>query len=339
MIRDLLKLGAFATVTILLTALLAQTLGAFSGGGTRYRARFADVTGLLAGDDVRIAGVKVGEVSDIRVADNRVAEVAFTVDDDIPLTTSVRATIRYRNLVGQRYVALSEGPGGGQTLRAGQTIPQSQTTPALDLTVLFNGFRPLFTALSPQAVNQLAYEIIQVLQGEGGTVASLLRSTASLTGTLADRDAVIGRVVTNLNSVLSTLSDHRDDLDTTIAMLQQFVSGLAADRAAIGDALANASTLTGATASLLQDARPSLQADIDRLGTLSGTLNDNAGVIDKTLEGLPQRYSALTRVASYGSWFNFYLCDFDGQVTLAGQKLNPATFTSTAARCSTGGAA
>ncbi|MER7281765.1 MCE family protein [Dactylosporangium sp. NPDC000244] len=339
MIRDLLKLAAFAAVTILLTALLAQTLGAFSGGGTRYRARFTDVTGLLAGDDVRIAGVKVGEVSDIRVADNRVAEVAFTVDDDIPLTTSVRATIRYRNLVGQRYVALSEGPGGGQTLRTGQTIPESQTTPALDLTVLFNGFRPLFTALTPQAVNQLAYEIIQVLQGEGGTVASLLRSTASLTGTLADRDAVIGRVVTNLNSVLSTLDDHRDDLDTTIVMLQQFVSGLAADRTAIGDALANASTLTGATASLLQDARPSLQADIDRLGTLSGTLNDNAGVIDKTLEGLPQRYSDLTRVASYGSWFNFYLCDFDGQVTLAGQKVNPATFTSTAARCSTGGAA
>jgi phospholipid/cholesterol/gamma-HCH transport system substrate-binding protein len=337
--KDLLKLTVFAAVTVLLSALLAQTLGAFSGGGTRYKARFTDVTGLLAGDDVRIAGVKVGEVRDIRVADNRVAEVGFTVDDDIPLTASVRATIRYRNLVGQRYVALSEGPGDGRPLRAGQTIPQSQTTPALDLTVLFNGFRPLFTALTPQAVNQLAFEIVQVLQGEGGTVASLLRSTASLTGTLADRDAVIGRVVTNLNAVLSTLDEHRDDLDTTITRLQQFVSGLAGDREAIGAALANAGALTGATASLLQDARPSLQADIDQLGTLAGTLNDNAAVIDKTLEGLPQRYSDLTRVASYGSWFNFYLCDFDGQVTLGGQQLNPVTFTATAARCNPGGAA
>jgi phospholipid/cholesterol/gamma-HCH transport system substrate-binding protein len=319
--------------------MLAQTLGAFSGGGTRYRARFADVTGLLAGDDVRIAGVKVGEVRDIRVADNRVAEIAFTVADDIPLKMSVRAAIRYRNLVGQRYIALSEAPGDGRPLRPGQTIPQSQTTPALDLTVLFNGFRPLFTALTPQAVNQLAFELIQVLQGEGGTVASLLKSTASLTGTLADRDAVIGRVVTNLNSVLSTLDDHRDDLDTTITRLQQFVSGLSGDREAIGDALSNLSTLTGATAGLLQDARPSLQADIDELGTLSGTLNDNAAVIDKTLQELPQRYSELTRVASYGSWFNFYLCDFDGQVTLGGQKLNPQSFTSQAARCNPGGAA
>jgi phospholipid/cholesterol/gamma-HCH transport system substrate-binding protein len=334
----LVKLTVFAAVTVLLTGLLAQTLGAFSGGGTPYRARFTDVTGLLVGDDVRISGVKVGEVSDIRVVGNEVAEIGFTVAGDIPLTTSVRAKIRYRNLVGQRYVALTEGPGGGVPLGRGQLIPRSQTTPALDLTVLFNGFRPLFTALTPQAVNQLAYEIIQVLQGEGGTVASLLRSTASLTGTLADRDAVIGRVVTNLNAVLSTLAEHRDDLDTVILRLQQFVSGLAADRQAIGDALVNTGALTGATAALLQDARPSLAADIAGLGTLSGTLNDNAAVIDKTLQGLPQRYTDLTRVAAYGSWFNFFLCDFDGKVTAAGTHLDPATFSSGAARCNPGGA-
>ncbi|MEV4139040.1 MCE family protein [Dactylosporangium sp. NPDC049742] len=337
-LAPLLKLTAFAAVTVLLTAMLAQTLGAFSSGGTVYRARFTDVTGLLAGDDVRISGVRVGKVRDITVVDNTVAEVAFTAADDIPLTTTVHATIRYRNLVGQRYIALSEGPGDSRPLRPNGLIPQSQTTPALDLTVLFNGFRPLFTALTPQAVNQLAYEIIQLLQGEGGTVASLLRRTASLTGTLADRDAVIGRVVTNLNAVLSTLADHSGELDEAIRQLQQFVSGLATDRVAIGDALVNLGDLTGATASLLGDARPSLAADVDALGTLSTTLNDNAAVIDETLAGLPDRYSSLTRVASYGSWFNFFLCDFDGHVSVAGHgDLNPATFSSQAARCTTAG--
>ncbi|NJP33578.1 MCE family protein [Micromonospora thermarum] len=334
---SLVKLVIFAAVTLLLTGLLAQTLGAFPAGGTTYRARFTDVTGLLPGDDVRIAGVRVGRVSDIRVVDDTVAEVAFTVRDEIPLATSVRAKISYRNLVGQRYLALTEGPGEGRPLRPDGLIPLNQTTPALDLTVLFNGFRPLFTALSPEDVNKLAYEIIQVLQGEGGTVASLLQRTASLTNTLADRDAVIGRVVTNLNTVLTTLATRDRELDQTIQQLQQFVSGLAGDRKAIGEALVSIGDLTGATSSLLEEVRPPLAADVRALDELAGTLNRNSAVIDSTLGRLPQRYEALTRTASYGSWFNFYLCDFDGQVSAAGQTLNPATFSAPAARCATGG--
>jgi phospholipid/cholesterol/gamma-HCH transport system substrate-binding protein len=336
----LLKLVAFAAVTVLLTAMLAQTLGSLSDGGTTYRARFTDVTGLLEGDDVRIAGVRVGQIEGIRVADNTVAEVEFTVDEDILLATGVRAKIRYRNLVGQRYVALAEGPGDGRPLRPGGLIPLAQTTPALDLTVLFNGFRPLFTALTPEDVNKLAYEIIQVLQGEGPTVTSLLRRTASLTNTLADRDEVIGRVVTNLNGVLSTLASRDESLDTTIAQLQSFVSGLSADRVAIGEAVANLGELTGATADLLHDARPAIQADVASLEQVAGTLNRNSAVIDRTLGTLPGRYESVTRVASYGSWLNFFLCDFDGRVAIPGAgAVTPAGVTSTAARCDTSGGA
>ncbi|MFG3422633.1 MCE family protein [Micromonospora sp. NPDC049460] len=333
----LVKLAVFAAVTLLLTGLLAQTLGAFPTDGVTYRARFTDATGLLPGDDVRIAGVRVGRVSDIRVVDDTVAEVSFTVRDEVPLATSVRAKIRYRNLVGQRYLALAEGPGDRRPLRPDGLIPVGQTTPALDLTVLFNGFRPLFTALDPADVNKLAYEIIQVLQGEGGTVASLLRRTASLTNTLADRDAVIGRVITNLNTVLATLATRDRDLDRAIQQLQQFVSGLATDRTAIGEALVNLGDLTGATSSLLREVRPPLAADVRALDQLAGTLNRNSAVIDSTLGRLPQRYESLTRVASYGSWFNFYLCDFDGRVAAAGQTLDPVTFSAPAARCATGG--
>ena len=118
----------------------------------------------------------------------------------MPLPASVHATIRYRNLIGQRYLALTEGPAPAASCPRRRADPACRRPrPALDLTVLFNGFRPLFTALTPQDVNSLAYEIIQVLQGEGGTVTDLLQHTASLTTTLADRDAVIGQVITNLN--------------------------------------------------------------------------------------------------------------------------------------------
>jgi phospholipid/cholesterol/gamma-HCH transport system substrate-binding protein len=170
-------------------------------------------------------------------------------------------------------------------------------------------------------------------------MASLLRRTASLTNTLADRDAVIGRVITNLSAVLSTVDEHGGQLDQTIGQLQQLVSGLAADREAIGAAVTNLGQLTVATGSLLGDARPALASDVDGLRTVAGTVNANAGAIDRALAGLPERYEALTRVASYGSWFNFFLCDFNGTVGFGGQTITAPPFSSTAARCDTAGSA
>jgi phospholipid/cholesterol/gamma-HCH transport system substrate-binding protein len=326
------KFLAFAAVTVALTAALAQTLGSLGFGGTAYRAHFTDVTGVLPGDDVRISGVKVGQVKSVRLVDKGLAELKFTVDDAIALPTSTRVKIRYRNLVGQRYVSLHEGPNAG-TLAKGGLIPLAQTSPALDLTVLFHGFRPLLAGLEAEGVNRFAYEIIQVLQGERGTMADLLRRTASLTATLADRDEAIARVVSNLAAVLETLGDRDRELSQTIKVLQELVSGLAADREAIGAALSGIGDLASATSSLLAEARPSLKTDIGLLGTLAGTLNRNAEVIDGTLQRLPGRLDALTGVASTGSWFNFFLCDFDGKVTAGSSTVKVPTFSSGAARC------
>jgi phospholipid/cholesterol/gamma-HCH transport system substrate-binding protein len=329
----LAKLAIFAAVTLMLTMTLATTLGSLSASGTTYRAQFADVAGLLRGDDVRIAGVRVGEVTRIRLVGD-VAEVSFTVDEQVPLDAGVLAKIRYRNLVGQRYLALTEGAGGGRRLVADGLIPLSQTTPALDLTVVFNGFRPLFVGLSPPDINRFAFEIIQVLQGEGGTMASLLARTASLTNSLADRDALIGQVIDNLNAVLGTVAHREANFDEMIVRLQQFVTGLSGDREAIGAAISSIADLAAVTGSFLADARPDLSADITLLNSLAGTLNDNTEVIDSTLRRLPGRYEALSRTALYGSWFNFFLCDFDGRVgLLPGLDDARPSFSSAQARC------
>src|SRR6185295_3811227 len=188
----------------------------------------------------------------------------FSVASDTTLNEGTNATIRYRNLVGQRYIALSQGAGEATLLAAGDTIPISRTQPALDLTVLFNGFKPLFAALSPADVNRLSFEIIQVFQGEGGTVDSLLSSTASVTTTLANRDKVIGELITNLNDVLETLGSRDQQLSDLIVRLQEFVSGLKSDRNAILGSLDDVTGLATETASLLRDARPALATDIGR---------------------------------------------------------------------------
>ena len=333
------KLLVFAVVTVLATSVLALTIANIGLGETKtYKAIFTDVTGVEKGDDVRIAGVRVGEIKRIDVNQEGdakpTAKLTFTVDKDQRLSTSVHAALRYRNLVGQRYLTLAEGPGAATPLPANGTIPISQTTPALDLNVLFNGFKPLFAALSPQDVNKLAYEIIQVLQGEAGTVESLLSHTASLTSSLADQDKVIGDLIDNLNTVLATVGERDQKLGELIGELQRFVSGLSEDRKAIGDSLASIVDLNTQTANLLKDARGPLKKDVAELSTLAGTLNDNAGVVERTLKTMPPKLTALTRTATYGSWFNFYLCDFETRIVLpAGQELPRASLHVTSQRC------
>ncbi len=270
---------------------------------------FTDVTGLTTGDDVRIAGVLVGTVNQIGVVNRRYAEITFSVAANRPLPASVTATIKYRNLVGQRYVALDQGAGPmNKNLPPGGTIGLDRTHPALDLTDLFNGFTPLFQALSPADVNQLSNEIIQVLQGEGTTVDSLVTHTASLTTTLADRDQVIGATIDNLNSVLNTVNSRGGELSDMVTTLRQLVSGLAADRQPIGNAINALSDLTTSTAGLLQVGRAPLQADIASLGQVATTLANNSDTIATFLHNLPIKYQAIGTLASYGSWLNFYLC-------------------------------
>ncbi|MGY6026836.1 MCE family protein [Streptomyces spinosirectus] len=318
----LVKFSLFALITITATALLAATIVnvSFTPKDT-YHAVFTDVTGLETGDDIRVAGVRVGEVEGIRIKDRTLAEVTFTVGADRPLLAGTHAVVRYRNLVGQRYIALTEGTGDATArLRPGSTIPRSRTQPALDLNALLNGFKPLFAALSPSDVNQLATEIVQTLQGEGGTVNSLLAHTASLTTTLADRDKLIGSVIDNLNTVLATLDKRGSRFSGLLTQLRRVISGLSADRKPIGQSLVNIGDLTDVTAGLLKDARPPLKDDIAQLSDLTGTLNKNENTVEGVLKRLPNKLEKLTGTASYGSWFNFYLCDFDGRIVLPKTK-------------------
>jgi phospholipid/cholesterol/gamma-HCH transport system substrate-binding protein len=315
-LSPLLKFLVFALVTALGTTILGLTIANSRGGDTtEYTARFTDATGLLAGDDVRIAGVVVGSVTDVRIVDRRTAEVEFDVNASTPLPATTNAALKYKNLIGQRYLSLDQGAGPtGETMAAGGQIPLERTRPAVNLTVLFNGFQPLFQGLDPDQINKLSMEIVQVLQGEGGTVQSLLASTSSLTNSVADRDQVIGQVIDNLNLTLQTVNENDQGLNELISSLQAVVSGLAQDREPIGNAIESIGTLTQVTGSFVEDARPALRDDIRNLGDLATQLDQGRPQIERFLEYAPFKLNRIARVGSYGSWFNFYLCGLDGNI-------------------------
>lgn len=313
LLSPLIKLVIFIVVTVLATAFLAISIANYSGGGTPFKARFRDVTSLNAGDEVRIAGVRVGKVVGVRVVDRNMAEVAFELSDRNWLPANTAAAIRYRNLVGQRYLALSQetaaGDEAGRKLGRGSTL--RRTHEAVNLTTLFDGFRPLFQTLQPADVNKLSLEIIKVFQGEGGTITELLGHTAELTGKIADKDAVIGAVIKNLTTLLSTVNQREDQFNQLIINAERFVSGLAAERATVGAAVQSLGDLATATGDLLVPVRPSLQGSIAGLSQVSAELDRRRADVNLLLKNLPLKLERLGRVGSYGSWFQFYLCGID----------------------------
>jgi phospholipid/cholesterol/gamma-HCH transport system substrate-binding protein len=305
------KSAIFFLVTALATTLLALSVSGTEVGRTHgYRAWFTDATGLNEGDSVRVAGVKVGQVSSIEIVQRRYAEVSFTVDEDRSLPASATASIKYLNMVGQRYVDVGQGAGPvGRTLEPGATIPLKRTSPALDLTQLFDGFQPLMQGLSPKETNQLAGSIVQVLQGEGGTVESLLRTIGSLTTTVAAKDEVIGEVITNLSGVLRTVNTRQKGFTDLIDTVEELVAGFSDDRKTLGKTITSLGDLTVSTADMFADGRAPLKASIRDLGRLSDTLAENTPLVENLLKRTPQKMAAITRTASYGSWLNLYLCE------------------------------
>ena len=341
------RLTIFSVVSLVVTGTLVAIMGKLGTGATNeYSAVFSNASMVQKGDDVRVAGVVMGKVSDVKIYQANRALVKFTVKKDLPLTTNSRVEIRYLNLVGDRYVTVLEGKPGAPTLEPGGTVPIEQTSPALNLTALYDGFAPLFAALSPEDVNELSLNLIRVLQGEGGTVEGLLAHTASLTSAIADRDELVGQVITNLDGLLGTVDSRHQQLTELIGELRRWVGGLADDRVQIGNSVANLSSLTRLLAELLTDGRPLLEADIAELRKLTGILSSPEGkaVLTKILDNLPEMLDDQTRTGTYGSWYNYYVCGAKFEITLPKgldlpgisaltRQLRTFGIKSTAARC------
>src|SRR6201988_2495371 len=221
-----------------------------------YKAAFTNVTGLEKNDFVRIAGVEVGQVKKVAIQPDTTALVEFTADESVVLTEGSSAVIRYDDLIGGRYLALEEGAGGTEKLNPGDTIPLARTSPALDLDALIGGFRPLFRALDPEQVNALSGQLIQALQGQGGTINSFLAQTAALTSTLADRDQLIGDTIISLNTVLGSLGDQSDQFAKAVDALAELMQGLAARKQDISNGLAYTNAAAASITDLLAQARP-----------------------------------------------------------------------------------
>ena len=303
------KFGIFAVVMVALTALLFVIFGQYrSGSNVTYSAVFKDISSLEVGDSVRFAGVRVGTVGGLERQPDKSVVVTFDADKTLALTTGTRAEIRYLNLVGDRFLELVDGTGSTHLLAAGSRIPLERTAPALDLDLLLGGLKPVIKGLNPTDVNALSGSLIQIFQGQGGTIESIFSETSTFTNSLADRSQTIQQLIDNLRTTLNTLTDQGNDFSGAIDSLERLVTELSADREPIGTAIDSLNAGTASLTDLLASSRPPLAATVDQLGRLAPNLEGKKDRIETTLQKAPENYRKLVRLGSYGSFFNYYIC-------------------------------
>lgn len=310
------KLAVFLAVGLVFAVMEVNTLtGPHVGATDRYCAVFGGsdgVSGLRPGNAVRAAGVDVGKVLATDLVDAEHVRVTFTVNRRQRLTSHTWAVVRYANLLGQRFLALTQSGGPGTPLPPGATIPQSRTAPALSLTALFNGFRPIFSALTPEQVNDLSGEIVQVLQGQGGTIQDLVSRTASLTTNLADRDRTFRQVIDSLSTLLTAVARHDDQLAAVVTTLGSLTSRLRDDGPGILASLDSVDALAGSVAGLfgrLED--HNLPRDIAALNSVTRVLARDSGTVRSLVGGFADAFETFSRISQNGNWVNLYVCRAD----------------------------
>jgi phospholipid/cholesterol/gamma-HCH transport system substrate-binding protein len=331
----LIKFGVFATVMAVLTAFLFFIFGQYRTGATSdYSAVFTDASRLKEGQSVRVAGIRVGTVNSISLRSDKKVVVKFDADQNITLTDGTRAAVRYLNLVGDRYLELIDGPGSTKRMGAGGQIPVDRTAPALDLDLLLGGLKPLVQGLNAHDVNELSASLLQVFQGEGGTIDSLFSKTTSFSNALADNDHTVQQLIDNLNTVVSTLAKDGPKFSGAIDQLERLLTGLAQDREPIGTAIDALSKGTASLADLLSNARKPLAGTVEQLSRLAPLLDDDKDRIDVALQKAPINYRKLIRLGTMGATIPYYLCGAWLRGTdLQGKTVVAPWFRSDAGRC------
>jgi phospholipid/cholesterol/gamma-HCH transport system substrate-binding protein len=333
--RTVLKFGVFAAVMLALSAFLFLIFGQYRTGSTQgYSAMFTDASQLKSGDSVRVAGIRVGTVNAVSLQPDNTVLVKFDADRDVTLTAGTKAAVRYLNLVGDRYLEIVVGPGSMRSLPPGSRIPADHTLPALDLDLLLGGLKPVVRGLNPRDVNALTAALLQVFQGQGQTLQSLLSKTSSFSNDVANKNQAVEKLVDNLNTVVQTLAEQGDQFSGAIDRLQRLVSDLSSDRDTIGDAIQALNTGTASVADLLAAARPPLSGTVDQLNRLAPLLDRGKGFLDDALQRAPENYRKLARAGSYGSFVNYYICGVTFRVSdLSGKTVVAPWIKQTEGRC------
>jgi phospholipid/cholesterol/gamma-HCH transport system substrate-binding protein len=279
-----LKFGVFAVVTGLLTLFIA---GQIMGTSFHHRyplvATFDDVTGLLPGDQVKVAGAPVGRVSSIKVKNGR-AEVRMEVDKGVRLPADSTAAVRWRNLIGQRMIYLE--PGRSRALLGdGATVPHTRSV--VDLGEIVNSLGPLIRSLDPAQINQVLNAFATMLDGNQGNIELIVRNLDGLLRTFAARRQVLEQMTKDYTTVSDAVAQRDRQIAQSVDNLARLTDVFARNRTLLDNAVVQISGVTSNLNQVLDGNQAQLGHIIRNLARFTETARINIDQLERMVRNLP----------------------------------------------------
>lgn len=316
--RNPLPIGIAGLVVIALLLVLAFNASRlpFIGGGTGYAAALTEAGGLKSGDDVRIAGVKVGTVDGVELTGDHVT-ARFTVTQDVGFGPESGASVRMKTLLGQKYLSLE--PRGTGQMRAGTVIPTSRTISSYDIV---NAFADLTTTTEQIDTDQLAGSLDVLatqLKDSPANVKAALSGLSRLSTTIASRDGELKALLASANSVTGTVADRNAVIDQLITDADLLLTELHARRDAIHTLFVNASAMAQQLTGLVRDNRAQLRPALDEVNGVLTTLQKHEQDLTRTIDAMAPFTRMFANVLSTGPWFDTYIQNLTTPVGTVGR--------------------
>lgn len=304
--RNPVAIGAIGLGLIgamLLAAFNAQDLPLI-GSGTTYSAAFTEAGGLKPGDEVRIAGVKVGQVDNVDLEDDHV-KVDFRIKGDVHFGTETGASIRIKTILGSKYLSL-EPKGPGQ-LSSRTEIPLTRTVSAYDVVQAFSDLATTNEQIDTKQLADALDTVATTFKDSPDEVKASLQGLSRLSQTVAGRDEALRELLTQANGVTKVLSDRSSQLTELINDGDALFQELERRRDAIHALLQNASQLAVQLTGLVNDNRAQLGPALARLGSVVAMLQRNQDNLDHSLQLLAPFVRVFANNLGNGRWFDTYV--------------------------------
>ncbi|QFZ23499.1 MCE family protein [Saccharothrix syringae] len=294
-----------------LTVIALLLLAAFNsddlpiiGGGTTYSAEFTEAAGLVESNEVRVAGVKVGEVTAVELDGDKV-RVSFRVKDAW-VGDRTTATIRIKTLLGQKFLALD--PQGGQALDPGTPIPRERTLSPYDVQEAFNGLASTVGQIDTRQLADSFQVLSETFQGSAESVRGALDGLSALSKTISSRDEELAELLANTRQITKTLADRNEQFERLLADGNSLLEELRKRRDAIVALLGGTRALSRELSGLVTDNQEQLRPALEQLDRVTEVLQRNQDTLERSLALMAPFYRVFANTLGNGRWFDVYIC-------------------------------